>query len=180
MKNEKQIRHCRDFEQKHKKPTLDLRVKMDDTFDTRGYIELLDVKDELTILLGLVKQQHHVINRLEEYSSCIYRFNNKDLLGNHRKPRPHRLLGLSWRRIENFKAELCRLRDASQAARDSVRRTRNLLPRLQASFKLNKKQYSTLFDMKQVQANLFEALYAVEANRTLMVFTIVTVVFVRL
>lgn len=34
--------------------------------------------------------------------------------------------------------------------------------------------------MKQVQANLFEALYAVEANRTLMVFTIVTVVFVRL
>jgi hypothetical protein len=33
--------------------------------------------------------------------------------------------------------------------------------------------------MKQVQANLFEALYAVEANRTLMVFTIVTVVFVR-
>jgi uncharacterized membrane protein YoaK (UPF0700 family) len=34
--------------------------------------------------------------------------------------------------------------------------------------------------MKQVQANLYEALYAREANRTLMVFTIVTVVFVRL
>jgi hypothetical protein len=120
MKNERQIRHCRNFEQKHKTPTLDLRVKMDDTFDTRGFVELLDVKDELQILLGLMKQQHHVINRLEAYSSCIYHFNNKASLGSHKKPHPHRLLGMSWRRVDSFKAELGRLKDASQAARESV------------------------------------------------------------
>jgi hypothetical protein len=123
VKNEAQIKHCRDFEQKHKIKTLNLRIKMDDTFDTLGYIELLDVKDELQILLKLMKQQHQVITRLEEYYSCMYRFNHKVPLGSHRKLHPHRLLGISWRRIEYFKAELGRLRDASQAARESVNAT---------------------------------------------------------
>lgn len=124
MKNEKQITHCREFERKHKNITLDVRVKMDDTFDTSGYIELLDVKDELQILLGLMKQQHHVINRLEQYSSCIYHFNHKKSLRS-RKKSPHRLLGMSWSRVESFKAELGRLKDASQSARESVCRTRS-------------------------------------------------------
>lgn len=134
VKNEEQIRHCREFERKHKNITLDLRVKMDDTFDTFGYIELLDVKDELQILLRLMKQQHGVITRLEEYSSCIYRSKNKVPLGNDKKLHPHRLLAMSWRRIENYKAELSLLKDASQAARESVRRTFMLQPR--ASFEL--------------------------------------------
>jgi len=88
---------------------------MDRKFDTSGYIELLDVKDELRILLDLFNQQLDVIGQLQEAYKKIAKGEIKD-----EKVMSHPLLDLAERRVKKYKEHANRLRDASVSARDAV------------------------------------------------------------
>jgi hypothetical protein len=117
LKTEQEINSCRDFEKTHKDVKLDIGVDMDNTFDTDGFIELLDVKDELEILLSLMEQQLLVIRRLQEYHKAIYNSQNSGT----KESRPtHRLLGIAEMRVEKYIMQFQRLQGASRSAQEAV------------------------------------------------------------
>jgi hypothetical protein len=94
-----------------------------------GYTELLDVKDESTVLRDLVTKQAEVVSQLQAFYSCMERNAHGDDQGSNKRYR-HRLLATAGRRIDWFKGELDRLIEASEAACESVSKHPSM-PRVQ-------------------------------------------------
>ncbi|KAI0410110.1 hypothetical protein F4802DRAFT_14876 [Xylaria palmicola] len=104
-----------------------------------GYLEMLDVEDEIKILLKLFDQQIQTMKALSDTGSGGF----SDAI----------------QKVVKYKGQALDIENACRSGLET---------------------FKNLFDMKTTQASLDEAYYARSSSKTLMVFTIVTVVFVSL
>ena len=109
---------CRKFEESHRDPDIVHHIKIKDYFDAGAYIELLDVKDELQILLGLFNQQLGVVKQLHVEYRNVCTSGNSRRMGD--KGVSHSQLALAERKVKKYEEQAGRLLCASGSARDAV------------------------------------------------------------